>query len=100
MTKWPALLLLLAVSAASRAEEPSRAEVLAASCHACHGAHGQGSPALPTLRGRQDIGQQLQAFKSRAEASGPTHLMIRFARGLSEQDIDDLAAFYAQADPP
>lgn len=100
MTKLSTLLLLAAVSAAPGAEDPSRGEMLAAACHACHGQEGRGSPPLPPLRGRNDIRQQLQTFQNSAEASGEAHLMIRFARGLSEGDIDALAAFYAPKAAP
>lgn len=99
MTKLPTLLLLAAVSAAASAEDPSRGEILAAGCHACHGAEGRGSPPLPPLRGRSDIRQQLQTFRSTAEVSGEAHLMIRFARGLSDRDIDELGAFYRRDAP-
>ncbi len=93
----PTLLLLVALSAAVSAGEPSRGERLAATCHACHGPEGRGSPPLPPLRGRSDIRRQLQAFQA-AEAVGKAHLMTRLAQGLSEQDVDDLAAFYARDD--
>lgn len=100
MTKLSTWLLAAALTVAASAEDPSRAEVLAAGCHACHGVDGQGSPPVPALRGRQDIQQQLRAFKNAAEATGEAHLMIRFARGLSDRDIAELADFYARAAAP
>jgi len=94
------LLLLAAASAAAEVESPSRGEFLAGACNACHGAEGRGSPPLPPLQGRDNLRQQLQAWKGSDEATdgvrGSAHLMVRFARGLSDADIDALAAFYAQ----
>ncbi|MCC5873780.1 MAG: c-type cytochrome [Gammaproteobacteria bacterium] len=100
------LLLLAAASAAAaaQAESPSRGEFLAGACNACHGAEGRGSPPLPPLQGRDDLRQQLQAWKGSDEATdgvrGTAHLMIRFARGLSDADIDALATFYARQEAP
>ncbi|MCC5888013.1 MAG: cytochrome c [Gammaproteobacteria bacterium] len=104
MSRLRALLMTAAIpavmSAATQADGPSRGEVLASTCHACHGPEGRGSPPLPPLRGRSDLRTQLLAWKSSAEASGDAHLMIRFARGLSEADIDALAAYFAAKDAP
>ncbi len=100
MRRLSTLLLLASVSAVADAEGPSRGEILASACNTCHGLDGRGSPPLPPLRGRNDIRQQLQAWKIAAEATGDTHLMIRFARALSDMDIDDLASFYARQDSP
>jgi len=105
MTNLPTLLLLAAGSAAANPEQlPSRGEFLASACHACHGPEGRGSPPLPPLQGRSDLRQQLKAWKSMpealGEALGEAHLMIRFARGLSDADIDDLAAYYARQASP
>ena len=100
MKALPTLLLLAAVSAASTAANPSRGEVLAATCNTCHGPEGRGSPPLPPLRGRSDISKQLQAWQTAPEATGVAHLMIRLARGLSNADIDALAAYYAEQEAP
>lgn len=98
------LLLLAATSAAAQAESPSRGEFLAGACNACHGAEGRGSPPLAPLQGRDDLRQQLQAWKGSDAATdgvrGTAHLMIRFARGLSDADMDALAAFYARQEAP
>ena len=64
-------------------------------CAGCHGADGN-SPtgAWPKLAGQHEgyLVQQLQAFKSKERDNA---LMYGFAAALSDQDMKDLAAFYA-----
>jgi cytochrome c553 len=67
----------------------------AAQCAACHGADGNSTnPEWPKLAGlgQQYIVKELKAFKS-GERKNP--LMTPQAQGLSEQDMQDLGAFYA-----
>ena len=64
-------------------------------CAGCHGADGN-SPtgAWPKLAGQHEgyLVSQLQAFKSKERDNA---LMYGFAAALSDQDMKDLAAFYA-----
>jgi cytochrome c553 len=65
-----------------------------ASCAACHGADGNSvNPAWPSIAGQHPayIRNALQAFK---EGTRSDVLMTAQAMGLSDQDIDDLAAYY------
>jgi cytochrome c553 len=65
-------------------------------CIACHGANGNSSnPEWPNLAGQNETytKRQLQAFKSGARKNP---LMTPIAMGLSEDDMDDLAAYFAQ----
>jgi cytochrome c553 len=68
-------------------------------CVACHGATGTSpNPEWPSLAGQHEtyIKRQLQAFKSGARKNP---LMTPMATGLSDDDMDDLAAFFAQQTP-
>jgi cytochrome c553 len=68
-------------------------------CMACHGPDGNSlNPEWPNLAGQHAsfIVAQLQAFKS-GERQNP--LMSPMAVGLTEQDMLDLAAFYAAQAP-
>jgi cytochrome c553 len=71
----------------------------AAPCVACHGVNGASvNPQWPNLAGqhaRYTFGQ-LQAFKSGARQDP---LMTPMAVSLSEQDMADLAAYYAEQTP-
>jgi cytochrome c553 len=67
-------------------------------CPACHGAEGQSvNPAMfPVLAGQSAayISEQLHAFKSGArKGQGPGVIMNQVTTGLSDADIDNLAAF-------
>ncbi|MFI4914244.1 MAG: c-type cytochrome [Steroidobacterales bacterium] len=70
-------------------------------CLACHGANGNSvNPQWPSLAGQNAayITAQLKYFhdKKRLDASG---LMPPMAAPLSEQDIEDVAAYYASQTP-
>lgn len=64
-------------------------------CAACHGADGNSaSPAFPKLAGQNAsyIAAQLEDFKS-GKRTNP--IMAGMAQGLSEQEMQDLAAYFA-----
>jgi cytochrome c553 len=65
-------------------------------CAGCHGPTGSGNEALkyPRLSGRDAafVAQQLRAFKSGGRDNATMKAMVA---GLSEQDIDNLAAYIA-----
>jgi cytochrome c553 len=68
-------------------------------CVACHGADGIGKSSLyPNLRGQKAayLEQQLKNFRSGARKA-PN--MERMARPLSDEDIADIAAFFASLNP-
>lgn len=67
-------------------------------CSACHGADGNSvNPEWPSLAGQNSryTVQQIQAYQS---GQRQNVLMSGMAMGLSDQDMEDLAAFY-QAQP-
>jgi cytochrome c553 len=75
--------------------DAARGEAKAATCAACHGAQGvSANPEWPTLAGQGSVYTylQLKAFK---EGKRKNVLMSSQALGLSDEDMRDLAAFYA-----
>ena len=81
-----------APEAAGSAEE---GQAKSTTCVACHGANGNSAnPEWPNIAGQHEsyILKQLQAFKS-GERQDP--LMSPIAMTLSEEDMVDLAAYYA-----
>lgn len=64
-------------------------------CVSCHGADGNGATPLAGLEAVY-LATQLQDFRSGARSSGMMNMM---AAKLSDEDIADLAAYYA-AQPP
>ena len=68
-------------------------------CSACHGIDGNSiNPLWPKLAGQHAayLAKQMKAFRS-GERKDP--VMAPMAMGLSDADIDDLAAFYAGQKP-
>jgi len=67
---------------------------LALRCTMCHGARGLSEADTPNLAGQYPVVvyKQLQDYKSGARASA---VMTPLVAGLSEQDMRDLAAYYA-----
>ncbi len=96
-----AVLLMCAVSAAPAfaAGSAEAGKAKAVTCGACHGANGQSAnPEWPSLAGQHTsyLYAQLQAYKSGDRVNV---LMSSQAMGLEDQDMQDLAAYFA-AQPP
>jgi cytochrome c553 len=93
---------LLMFSTASLADGDAAAgKAKSATCAACHGANGVSQiPNYPNLAGQKAayLVAQLQAFKSGERKGASSAIMTPMAAGLSEQDMKDLAAFYAEMD--
>jgi cytochrome c553 len=114
-----ALAVLLAVPAVSRATSPDPASAAAAAvtpdpyadgteqagapkaavCFSCHGPNGNSqNPAWPRLAGQNAvyIAEQLHLFKNDVRKNP---VMQPMAAGLSDQDIDNVAVFFAAQTP-
>ena len=71
----------------------------AAVCAACHGPAGVSvNPLWPSLAGQQPmyLARQIRLFRD-GERVEPT--MQPFVQNLSDQDVDDIAAYYASLSP-
>ncbi len=92
------LIATIAISAAADGDS-SRGKQLNAVCAACHGADGN-SPAgsFPSIAGQNAryLVKQMEEIKSGVR-SAP--LMTGLLDALSAQDLEDLAAFYAEQSP-
>jgi cytochrome c553 len=90
----------LGISSAARAEGSVAAgQEKSVVCAACHGPDGNSvMPEWPSLAGQHAsyAFEQLQAFQ---EGRRQNDLMSPMAIGLTEQDMRDLAAFYAAQEP-
>jgi len=88
-------LLAFIPAAAFSAGNAAAGQSKSATCHACHGATGISVlPIYPNLAGQyQDyLSQSLRSFRDGSRANA---IMSGFAGGLSDADIEDLAAWYA-----
>lgn len=71
-----------------------------ASCAACHGADGIATaPNFPTLAGQYES-YLVNSLRSYRDGSRENAIMAGFATGLSDEDIDDLAAWFASQSGP
>ena len=92
-----ALLLTIAgaINCAVFAETPSPS-MLANTCAGCHGTNGSSvGPASPTIAGlsRDYFIESMLAYK---DASRPSTIMSRIAKGYSEEEINRMADFFTQ----
>ena len=87
--------LLLLASSRAYAADVSAGEVTATQCAICHGVNGEGNG----IPGSSIAGMDADTFKKHLHdfKSGTRKnvMMERFAKRLSEQDIENLAAFFA-----
>ncbi|MFN9029349.1 MAG: c-type cytochrome [Betaproteobacteria bacterium] len=70
----------------------------AASCNACHGPYGQSQAGIPTLEGRSadDMFTSLKGFANGQRAA---YVMHHHAKGYSDQELRDIATYFAQQKP-
>ena len=90
-----ALVVALALPLAAQAGDPIRGQQLSQACAACHGADGNSvNPEWPKLAGQhaEYTYKQLMDYQSGRRENA---LMAGQVANLSEQDMHDLAAFYA-----
>ncbi len=93
-----ALLFALHQAVAAEADVERGAELAAQVCQACHGADGNGIlPTYPRLAGQYAdyMVKALKDYKEGKRGGANGALMTGLAATLSEQDMQDLAAYYA-----
>lgn len=92
-----AIAAVLSVSAMAEGDaEAGKAK--AATCNACHGANGIAINELyPNIAGQNEayLVSSLKAYKSKQRAGGLAAVMYPMTASLSDQDIADLAAWFA-----
>ncbi|NOY67828.1 MAG: cytochrome c4 [Gammaproteobacteria bacterium] len=90
-----AMSALAVVGSVNAAGNKDAGKAKSAACAACHGADGNSAAAInPNLAGQSAayMVKQLKEFKSK-KRDNPT--MFGMASGLSDQDMEDLAAYFA-----
>lgn len=88
---------LLAAGTAQAGGDAANGEALAADCAMCHGDDGKGDGGdTPSIAG-MDEAAHVAALKGYAsgEKEDASGMMADYASALSEQDMKDLAAYYA-----
>ena len=88
--------LLIAIGA--QAGDVAAGKAKSAVCAACHGADGIALiPTYPSLAGQNEayLVESLKAYKNKQRAGGQAVIMQGQAAMLSDEDIANLAAYYA-----
>ena len=88
------LALLSIFGVAQAGGDPAAGKAKAAVCAACHGAKGEGVKPNPPLAGLPE-GRFVEAMKDYKSGKRPNPVMKSFAAPLGDQDIANLAAYYA-----
>jgi cytochrome subunit of sulfide dehydrogenase len=80
--------------ASAQAPYPYTGRDLAASCAICHGTRGVNAGGLPNLAGQSKdyIVGQLRDFR---DGKRPATIMHQIAKGLTEEQMDAVAAFWS-----
>ena len=84
-------ILMLAAGGVQAGGDAARGAELAADCADCHGEDGMGDEDFPKLAGLDAA----EHAKKLAEFKGSDSEMADYVEDLSEQDMADIAAFYA-----
>ncbi len=86
-------------TSAQAAGDAAAGETKAAACISCHGAQGAAPimPEYPKLNGQNAayLEVALKGFRDGSRSGGQSAAMAPLAQGLSDQDIADLAAYFA-----
>ena len=97
------ILALILVSSPVFAQGNSAAgQSKSASCAACHGVNGKAANSIyPNLAGQNAdyLALSVHAYKKGERSGGQAGVMQAFTASLSDQDISDLAAYYASLEP-
>jgi cytochrome c553 len=89
------VLVALLLSGAALAGDPAAGKAKSVTCAACHGPEGvSANPMWPNLAGQQEqyLAKQLRDFRA---GTRKDPVMGPMAMPLSDEDIDNLAAYYA-----
>ena len=91
--------LSMAVTTAHAAGDPARGAELNSECSDCHGEGGMGDEEYPRLAGLDEayLLEQMKLIQ-KGERSEKAEMMLWFFEDLVDQDLEDLAAFYASLD--
>ena len=86
--------VLLASLSAWASADALQVRGMAASCSGCHGTHGIAPQGMDSLAGqpKDDLLKKMQDFKS---GKKPATLMHQLAKGFTDEQLDQLATYFA-----
>jgi cytochrome c553 len=87
-------ILMLAAGSAQAGGDVAKGAELATDCADCHGDDGMGDEDVPSIAG-MDAAKHAKALADFKSGAVESEDMADYAADLSEQDMKDLAAYYA-----
>ncbi|QKJ85934.1 cytochrome c [Paramixta manurensis] len=102
MKRLLALPLMFLTQPTLAAGDAAAGQQKSATCVACHGAEGKSTvPLYPNLAGQNApyLVQALKDYKQGGRSGGQAEVMKAFVAGLTDEDMDDLAAYYHSLKP-
>ncbi|WP_317933347.1 cytochrome c [Halioxenophilus sp. WMMB6] len=93
-----ASLMLFAASGVMAGGDPAAGKAKAAVCASCHGMEGKAiAPMYPNLAGQNEpyLVGALKAYRDGQRQGGMSAVMSPMAKTLSDDDINNLAAYFA-----
>ncbi len=97
LKKWMGVVLAggLLTSGLAQAEF-DRASMLANTCVGCHGINGiSAGPAIPSIGGMSEA-YFIDSMKAYRDGTRPSTIMTRLAKGYTDEDIAEMAKYFAQ----
>jgi cytochrome c553 len=88
------LVLFGMVGAAQAAGDAQAGKAKAGGCAGCHGSNGEGKDPYPALAGKPE-GELVQALQDYKSGKRKNAVMKTFATQLGDQDMANVAAYYA-----
>lgn len=97
LRNWPIAAALYFVTLTAQAQV-NQAHVWASACASCHGTQGHALPGYASLAGqtKDELIQKIIDFKS---GRTPATLMHQIAKGYSDEQIEQIAAYFAAQKP-
>ena len=89
------MVLLLPLSTGVYAGDAKIGQEKAAQCASCHGVNGEGNGTPNTKIAGMDVGKFSKSIKDYKSGARKNAMMEMFAKKLSDEDIANLAAYYA-----
>jgi cytochrome c553 len=87
-------ILLISAGSVMAGGDAGRGAELAMDCTDCHGEDGRGDEDIPTIAG-MDAAEHVKALADFKTGELESEDMIDYVEDLSEQDMEDLAAYFA-----
>jgi cytochrome c553 len=87
--------VMLAMAVGAQAGDAAAGKAKSSNCTGCHGMNGKSTmPTNPNLAGQKEA-YLVKAIKAYRDGQRKDPMMSSMVSGLSDADIEDLAAFYA-----